>query len=233
MICRLAGQFSVGCAGRPARSNGCKPPTARCSERCFPRGMRWAPRGVWESVDRGTWKPAIEPLKIFDPGTDVLRSPEVNTHERVIASARAIRRSRRPWHARMLLPRDPGDLQSDRRCISWPAASHWEGEEPKPMTQRLEKSDLAVVPLKPANNAGPPALECMEPRAGPRETRTRHPRDGLKAAIAGPRGWHAYGRPQGKGRGRRSRRCCTMSSSTRCEIRSWRASAIPPRTGMA
>ena len=34
------------------------------------------------------------------------------------------------------------------------------------MTHGLEKSDLAVVAMKPANNAGPPAAEWVEPRAG-------------------------------------------------------------------
>jgi RNA-directed DNA polymerase len=34
------------------------------------------------------------------------------------------------------------------------------------MMRGLEKSDLAVVAMKPANNAGPPAAECVEPSAG-------------------------------------------------------------------
>jgi group II intron reverse transcriptase/maturase len=43
---------------------------------------------------------------------------------------------------------------------------HREGEEPKPMMNGLEKSDLAVVATKPANKAGKPAAERVEPRAG-------------------------------------------------------------------
>ena len=34
------------------------------------------------------------------------------------------------------------------------------------MMHGLEKSDLAVVALKPANKAGAPAAERAEPRAG-------------------------------------------------------------------
>jgi RNA-directed DNA polymerase len=44
--------------------------------------------------------------------------------------------------------------------------SHREGEEPTPMMHGLEKSDLAVVAMKPANNAESPAAEWVEPRAG-------------------------------------------------------------------
>ena len=41
-----------------------------------------------------------------------------------------------------------------------------EGEEPKPAMNGDEKSDLAVVAMKPANEAGQPAEERVEPRAG-------------------------------------------------------------------
>lgn len=115
-------QIDVGCAGRPARTKSESPSQQRCSEPCCPRVMRWASRGAQRSVDRGTCRPAIEPRKKFDPGADAVRSAEGNMHERAIASARATRRGRRPWHARTLLAREPGDLQSDRRCLSWPAA---------------------------------------------------------------------------------------------------------------
>jgi RNA-directed DNA polymerase len=43
---------------------------------------------------------------------------------------------------------------------------HREGEEPKPMMHGLEKSDSAVVAMKPANNVGEPAAEWVERRAG-------------------------------------------------------------------
>ena len=42
---------------------------------------------------------------------------------------------------------------------------HWEGEEPKPMVNGMEKSDLAIVAMKPANNAVQTAAEWVEPRA--------------------------------------------------------------------
>ena len=81
------------------------------------------------------------------------------------------------------------------------------------MLRGLDKSDLAVVAMKPANTASAPAAEWVVQGRGPTGTPTA--RDGLRAAIACPRGWNAYGRPQGKGSGTRSRRCCTTSQSMR------------------
>jgi hypothetical protein len=43
---------------------------------------------------------------------------------------------------------------------------HREGEEPKPMMHGHEKSDLAIVAMKPANKAEQSAAELVEPRAG-------------------------------------------------------------------
>ena len=48
-------------------------------------------------------------------------------------------------------------------CCSGP---HREGEEPKPMMHDRGKSDSAIVAVKPTNNAGQPAAEPAEPRAG-------------------------------------------------------------------
>src|SRR5882724_5821012 len=48
-------------------------------------------------------------------------------------------------------------------CCSGP---HREGEEPKPMMHDRGKSDSAIVAVKPTNNAGEPAAEPVEPRAG-------------------------------------------------------------------
>ena len=50
------------------------------------------------------------------PGADAVQVAEGLMSERVIASAWMTRRGRRPWHVRTLLEREPGDLQSDRRC---------------------------------------------------------------------------------------------------------------------
>ena len=115
-------RFRSGAPGDRQGAKGASPSQQRYSEPCCPRVMRVASRGATRSVDRGTCRPAIEPRKKFDPGADVVRSTEGNMHGRVIASARATRRGRRPWHARTLLVREPGDLQSDRRRQSWPAA---------------------------------------------------------------------------------------------------------------
>src|SRR5580765_7705739 len=42
-----------------------------------------------------------------------------------------------------------------RRVLSAYDGPHREGEEPKPMMHGHEKSDLAVVAMKPANNVAP------------------------------------------------------------------------------
>jgi hypothetical protein len=49
------------------------------------------------------------------PGADVVPLTEGKTDGRDIASAQMARRSRRPWHARTLCVREPGDLTIDRR----------------------------------------------------------------------------------------------------------------------
>ena len=41
----------------------------------------------------------------------MLHNTEDKTDGRAIASARTVLRGRRPWHARTLFARDPGDLQ--------------------------------------------------------------------------------------------------------------------------
>jgi hypothetical protein len=50
------------------------------------------------------------------PGADTVHLVEGNIDGRVNASARRTWRGRRTWHVRTLLVREPGDLQSDRRC---------------------------------------------------------------------------------------------------------------------
>ena len=64
-----------------------------------------------------------------NPGADAVQKAEGETDGRAIASVRPARRGRRPWHVRMLLARDPGDLMSDhwRLAVGGP---HREGEEP-------------------------------------------------------------------------------------------------------
>lgn len=50
-------------------------------------------------------------------GADAVQRAEGNMSVRVTASAQTTRRGRRPWHVCTLLAREPGDLQSDRRCL--------------------------------------------------------------------------------------------------------------------
>lgn len=55
-------------------------------------------------------------------GAHAVIRAEGNTVGRAIASAQPARRGLRPWHARTLLAREPGDLLLDRRCQYGPAA---------------------------------------------------------------------------------------------------------------
>ena len=78
------------------------------------------------------------------------------------------------------------------------------------MMHGLEKSDSVEVAVKPANKAGKPAAEWVEPRTGtkgntgqPRARRTQS-----RGSVS--QGWTVYGRLPGSGRRRGSRRSCTM-----------------------
>jgi hypothetical protein len=62
------------------------------------------------------------------PGADAVCVAEGNMFECASASTRATRRGRRPWHARTLLAREPGDLGSDQPR-HW-AGPHREGKLP-------------------------------------------------------------------------------------------------------
>src|SRR5579862_1108581 len=48
----------------------------------------------------------------------------------------------------------------------WPCGPHRGGDEPKPVMHEREKSDPAVVAVKPANKPVRAGAEPMEPRAG-------------------------------------------------------------------
>ena len=52
-----------------------------------------------------------------------------------------------------------------------------------------EKSDSAIVAMKPANKAGAPAAEWVERRAGTKGNAGHRTRDGLRAAVACHSGW--------------------------------------------
>ena len=58
----------------------------------------------------------------FVPGADTVSAVEGKTDGCASASACRTRRGRRTWHVRMLLAREPGDLQSDRRRQYRPTA---------------------------------------------------------------------------------------------------------------
>lgn len=48
------------------------------------------------------------------PGADAVQNAEGNMEGRASASALTTRRGRRPWHARTLFAREPGDLSFDQ-----------------------------------------------------------------------------------------------------------------------
>ena len=60
---------------------------------------------------------------------DAVSVAEGNTDGRAIASVRLTPRGLRPWHARKLLVREPGDLQLDHLRMQR-GGPHREGEEP-------------------------------------------------------------------------------------------------------
>src|SRR5882724_7637952 len=55
-----------------------------------------------------------------------------------------------------------------------PQGPHREGEEPKPMMHEREKSDPAIVAVKPTNKAERSAAEPVEPRAGAKGNADQH-----------------------------------------------------------
>jgi hypothetical protein len=59
---------------------------------------------------------------VYLQGADAVTFAEGNTDGHATASARLSLRGLRPWHARTLLAREPGDLQLDRRCQHGSAA---------------------------------------------------------------------------------------------------------------
>lgn len=70
--------------------------------------------GVGEaSVGERAGQPLSREIKL-EPDADAVCWVEGKTIERVIASVLLIRRGLRPWHARKLVVRKPGDLPSTR-----------------------------------------------------------------------------------------------------------------------
>ena len=77
------------------------------------RSSREAHREALTGVRVG--QPLSREIHLFLGADSVIRA-EGNTVGRAIASAQPARRGLRPWHARTLLAREPGDLLLDRRC---------------------------------------------------------------------------------------------------------------------
>jgi hypothetical protein len=100
--------------------------------------------------------------------------------------------------------RNLGGLASGRPTLRERDGPHREGEEPKPMMHGHEKSDLAIVAMKPANKAeGSPLRRRLRGRTqrsrwsegrGPRGMRTSKARTGLRARQACQRRWSVYGK---------------------------------------
>src|SRR5215208_6004209 len=93
-------------------------------------------------------------------------------------------------------------------------------------------SDLAIVAAKPANNDGRPSAELVERRAGPRGTRARTARAGLRTGQACQRGWTAYGPLHDRERRNGSPRSSTMSPPTGSGRPSSPSSDKPPPAWM-
>jgi hypothetical protein len=79
--------------------------------------MRGVSRGTARSVDRGTCRPAIEPRKSLLRGADAVIEAEGNMGRRARASACPTPRGLRPWHARTLFAREPGDRAATLAAI--------------------------------------------------------------------------------------------------------------------
>src|SRR5271169_276423 len=137
----------------------------RSSDPHRPRVMRHRPRGRGRSVGRGTCRPAIEPRK--EGITSGCRRR--GERRKAIPAASTAREANGPGavadpaHARTHLAREPGDpaIVGDR---SRPRP-HREVYGRTPMMHGDGKSDTAIVPEKPPNNAGGPAAEEVEGRA--------------------------------------------------------------------
>ena len=71
------------------------------------------------------------------------------------------------------------------------------------MMNGREKSDSAIVAMKPANKAGKPAAEWVEPRAGTKGNTDQQSTRRAQNRASVSQGWNVYGKLQGSGRRRR------------------------------
>ena len=145
--------------------------------------MRSGPRGPRRSVDRGACRPAIEPRQPVTTGCRRGRATRKATWTGALLRALVwTSRGRRPRHARKLLVREPGDLSPDRP--EYRAVRVGKAGGPKPMMRGREKSDPAVVAMKPAKSAAPAAGELVERRAGAKGKAEQVARTGHRAGHA-------------------------------------------------
>src|SRR6516225_7817012 len=127
------------------------------------------PLRTWRSTDRMGW--GIEPRKKeFCGGRDARnrRRQHVRHH---------YARCRRSAEVEGPITSERSASEPERSHV-WPQAAeptgpHREGEEPKPMMHGHEKSDSAIVAMKPPNKAGRPATEAVERRAEAKENANR------------------------------------------------------------
>jgi hypothetical protein len=70
--------------------------------------------GAGEASARDRAGQALSRERLQVPGADAVAPAEGDMDGSVIASARSTRRGLRPWHARTLLGREPGDLAPDQ-----------------------------------------------------------------------------------------------------------------------
>src|SRR5260370_3579419 len=85
------------------------------------------------------------------------------------ATMRAHLRSREVGDPGMCASSSTGNRETSTLAAREVSGPHREGDEPKPMTHGDEGSDSAIVAVKRANEAGRPAEEVVEPRAGAKE----------------------------------------------------------------
>ena len=96
------------------------------------------------------------------------------------------------------------------------------------MMHGREKSDSAIVAVKPTNKAIPTAAEPVEPRAGAKGNARQQSTLRTQCRKRVSQALGAYGKPQGNGRRGSSLHSSTTSVSTACGWRSSRSNAMPP-----
>ena len=160
-------------------------PTATCASRKLVRSSRWKsgpskgqrPLGSECCVPTGdsgheaytaiAWGVGLSHERSDIAGAESFHSLEGNMCDTAMRGADALPGSKATSRAKGS-HRKLGGLGSGRRYRVGAEydGPHREGEEPKPMMHGHEKSDLAIVALKPANKAEQSAAESVERRTG-------------------------------------------------------------------